>query len=124
MSVHLSRCFFASHYVELRRQAAGGMQPNLNLGLVKHIHIPLPPLDEQAQITCAVSERFSQMESSEDLIEADLKRSSRLRQSILKRAFEGKLVPQDPSDEPACRLLQQLEDHRHNDRVKRVKRKV
>jgi type I restriction enzyme, S subunit len=100
------KVFLASHYVELRRQAAGGMQPNLNLGLVKRIHIPLPPLDEQSQIVCEISKRLSQMEISEDLLAANLKRSSRLRQSILKRAFEGKLVPQDPNDEPAGVLLE------------------
>jgi type I restriction enzyme, S subunit len=100
--------FLASHYVELRRQAAGGMQPNLNLGLVKRIYIPLPPLDEQSQIVCAVSERLSQMEYSEESIEANLKRSSHLRQSILMRAFEGSLVSQDPSDEPASVLLKRI----------------
>jgi type I restriction enzyme, S subunit len=44
-------------------------------------------------------------EELEAQVEADLKRASRLRQSILKRAFAGRLVPQDPNDKPATKLL-------------------
>jgi type I restriction enzyme S subunit len=45
-------------------------------------------------------------------VEADLKRAGRLRQSILKRAFAGRLVPQDPNDEPAVKLLERIKAER------------
>ena len=46
--------------------------------------------------------------AAERLVEADLARAARLRQAILKRAFAGALVPQDPTDEPASALLARI----------------
>ena len=52
--------------------------------------------------------RYSIADEAEQIIDLTLRQSDRLRQSILKRAFEGKLVPQDPSDEPAEKLLDRI----------------
>ena len=101
--------YLVSSYAYLRRQAAGGMQPNLNLSIVKQISIPLPPLDEQLLIVAEVAEKLSQIDAAEVFIERSLLRAARLRQSILKQAFEGKLVPQDPTDEPARVLLARIQ---------------
>jgi type I restriction enzyme S subunit len=68
----------------------------------------LPPLAEQEAIITEVERRLSVVDEIEAQLEASLKRASRLRQSILKRAFDGRLVPQDPHDEPAELLLQKI----------------
>jgi type I restriction enzyme S subunit len=79
------------------------------------VSVPLPPLAEQQRIVTEVEHRLSVVEGLEASIGANLKRAERLRQAVLKRAFAGELVPQDPSDEPAGVLLERI-------RVEREKR--
>jgi type I restriction enzyme, S subunit len=74
--------------------------------------VALPPLAEQEQIVAEVERRLSILQEVEAEVEANLKRAARLRQAILKRAFEGKLVPQDPTDEPASELLARIRAER------------
>lgn len=84
----------------------------LNLEDVRAAPIPLAALNEQAAIVAEVERRLSVLDEIERETEAALKRAARLRQSILKRAFEGRLVPQDPNDEPASVLLERIKAER------------
>ena len=74
--------------------------------------IPLSPLPEQHKIVEEIERCFSVADEVDKVVEQSLKQAERLRQSILKRAFEGKLVPQDPSDEPAEKLLEYIRAER------------
>jgi type I restriction enzyme S subunit len=73
-----------------------------------NIEFPLPPLGEQQAIVAEVEEQLSEIDATENYIAASLKRAGRLRQSILKEAFSGRLVPQDPTNEPAAVLLNRI----------------
>ena len=80
----------------------------LNLSKVSALTTPLPPLTEQFKIVEEVELYLSIIEQLEKTVETNLKRAEKLRQSILKQAFEGKLVPQDSNDEPAEKLLERI----------------
>ena len=87
-------------------------RPRLNLGEIKAITLPIPPLTEQHRIVAEVERRLSVVEELGTIITSNLKRADRLRQSILKRAFTGKLVPQDSADEPGATLLERIREER------------
>ena len=90
----------------------GTAQPKLTQKNMNGIPVPVPSLAEQLKIVAEVERRLSLTDEVERAVEAALKRAERLRQSILKRAFEGLLVPQDPNDEPAEKLLQRIRAER------------
>jgi len=100
--------FLEHNYEAIRRLSSGGVQPNLNLGIVRSLQFPLPPLMTQGAIVKEVEEALSETESTLASIAGSLARIARLRQSILKWAFEGRLVDQDPNDEPAAELLARI----------------
>jgi type I restriction enzyme S subunit len=81
---------------------------HLSAGRLKEIEFPVPPIEEQARIVAEVERHFSFIEAAERAVSAALVRSAGLRRSVLKAAFEGQLVPQDPSDEPATVLLETI----------------
>jgi type I restriction enzyme S subunit len=80
-------------------------QPSLSMGTIRMIPLVVPPSAEQAEIVAEVDRRLSVADAAEKEVEHGLQRAARLRQAILKRAFEGRLVEQDPTDEPAAALL-------------------
>ena len=93
---------------------------SINLATLSQLPVPLPPLAEQEQIVSEVERRLSVVAAAEAQIEAALKRAERLRQSILQQAFAGRLVPQDPGDEPAAVLLERIRAGRNGHTPRRA----
>lgn len=80
----------------IRRQtkaaSVGSTRAGFNTNLLANLAVPLPPLAEQTRIVAEVERRLSVVEELEAVVSANLQRATRLRQSILQKAFTGKLV--------------------------------
>jgi type I restriction enzyme S subunit len=97
----IERKYFANfldspyYWAQITAGKKGSAQPGVNATVLATLTVPLPPTAEQYRIVAEVERRLSVVEELEQTIEANLKRASRLRQAILKRAFEGRLVAQN-----------------------------
>jgi type I restriction enzyme S subunit len=95
-----------------KRVARGVAVKGVNIADVRATPVPLPPQAEQERIVQEVEDLLSIEEVHEGIFAANQARLARLRQSILKWAFEGRLVDQDPTDEPASILLERIRAER------------
>lgn len=102
---------FMRAQIEAAAKTTAGIY-KINQGDIRAFAIPLPPLEEQNAVAALVEEGLSQTKVTENWCKTELKRSTALRQSILKDAFSGNLIPQDPSDEPAEELLERVRTER------------
>lgn len=89
---------------QLKKKQSGTAQPQIPANVLREINLPIPPsLKEQHRIVAEIESRLSVCDKIEESIEESLRQAEALRQSILKKAFEGKLVAQAPNDLPAPR---------------------
>lgn len=109
---------------EIDRYAPATAQKNINLEILRDVAIALPPIAEQCRIVDEIDRRLSVVGKADHDLNEQLTRAERLRQAILKRAFEGRLVPQDPSDEPAGVLLERIRAEREARAAAGKKRKT
>jgi type I restriction enzyme, S subunit len=84
----------------------------LSISKVGYLNIPVAPFSEQETLLGLIEPAFDYIDSLESDIDANLQKAEALRQSILKKAFAGELVPQDPADEPAAALLARIRAER------------
>lgn len=90
----------------------GGAQPNISREKIVAFPFPLPPLAEQHRIVAKIEELLPKVEeygkAQDALNKLNAELPERLKKSILQEAIEGRLVPQDPNDEPASILLDKI----------------
>lgn len=108
----------------LRDAASSAGQHNVSLSAAQSYCVPLPPHAEQERILAGVERLASIAESSRSIVQPSIARVARLRQSILKWAFEGRLVDQDPTDEPAEVLLARIRAERAAQPVRARRRRA
>jgi type I restriction enzyme S subunit len=106
LSTGTSRAFIEEHI----KTTAG--QHGIAGSDIKTAPIPVPPVSEQQAIISLIAEAWTSSDQTDLSIETELLRAGRIRQSILKAAFTGRLVPQDPNDEPASVLLERIRAER------------
>ena len=114
--------YFRAIRPQLMRRGRGGAQPNISQQIIRATLVAVPPRTEQVVIASEVDRHLSLINQTSRTLTFGIERASRVRQSILKRAFEGRLVPQDPNDEPASLLLERIRVSREAERPKKSRR--
>ncbi len=97
--------------IEQKAKSTSGVN-NINSGELQSLIVPLCLIEEQEQVSAMLSEKLSNLDQLENTITTALQQAEALRQSILKKAFSGQLVPQHPDDEPASVLLERIRAER------------
>lgn len=93
---------------EIEGKASATAQKNINVEFLEALEIPIPSPIQQLKIVQNIESRLSVCDKIEETIANGLQQAEALRLSIIKKAFEGKLVPQDPNDESAEKLLERI----------------
>ena len=100
--------FLLSHRDTFIAKGGGGAQPNISKEIIVNTTIPLPPLAEQERIVIEIEHWFAlidEIEQGKSDLQIVIKQA---KSKILDLAIHGKLVPQDPNDEPAIELLKRI----------------
>ena len=100
--------YLQTYYWKIRLLDKGSSQPGLNVNIIRNFEIPICSIKEQKQIVDKIEQGLPFIENTKNITNSMLLQLDTLRASVLKQAFEGKLVPQDPNDEPASVLLERI----------------
>ena len=94
--------------LNLNQYATATAQPGLSVKTINEVPIPIPPVKEQSRIAVCLQASLESVEQIEELTTSLCFSVSETKSKILDLAIHGKLVPQDPSDEPAIELLKRI----------------
>lgn len=108
VSVRYVEYFMRTAQQALEDEAPATAQKNINLEILERLRIPLPPPAEQMMIVEILDELIVGSVDQERAVAMSLSQATAQRKNILKAAFAGQLVPQDPNDEPASVLLDRI----------------
>ena len=100
--------FMQSQSELILKLSYGGAQPNVSAKIISDLFIPIPSLNEQKKIVAEIEKWFGfidEIENGKIKLESHIKKT---KSKILDLAISGKLVPQDPDDEPAIELLKRI----------------
>ncbi len=99
-------------YFRSRAKGLAGSMPKIDQQTIRALPLKLPSVDQQVEIVRQARELKSRIENLRAVCVTTTRRSTRLRASLLTEAFAGRLVPQDPGDEPASELLARIQAER------------
>ena len=111
----------AQQWLQRRAKTTAG-QTNLTLELCRRLPVPVPSLSEQHAISAILAEQLDGLAMQEQAVRISLRQSAAQRKNILRAAFSGQLVPQDPNDEPAGVLLERIRASREGNNLKAARR--
>ena len=92
----------------LAASSIGTTMRNLNEGIMHRVPVPVCSRPEQDEVFREIERQYSILDHIEVAVDSEIRKSAKLRQSILKKAFAGQLITQDPKDEPASVLLDRI----------------
>ena len=107
--------------LQIKRKILSATLGKLALTRIGTLEIPLPSIKEQQHIIDELESKLTVCDKIEETISHSLQQAETLRQSILKKAFEGKLVTQNPNDEPASKLLERIKAESPKNEVEKKK---
>ena len=108
--------FYTLRTLNLNQYSTGAAQPGLSVERLNKVFIPIPPLQEQSHISSKIEECFALIEQIEESKFSLLQFIKQTKSKVLDLAIRGKLVPQDPNDEPASVLLEKIKNDKKTEK--------
>ena len=108
LSNHFVMYFLDYAQEDMKNKPSGGLQPFVSLNFLRIYLVPVPPVEEQQRIVSILADSINKIRNI-DVLKNELTASvKKAKSKILDLAIRGKLVPQDPNDEPASVLLERI----------------